>query len=253
MRKKCKVNNKIISFQEVGNGQPIVFLHGWGRSSDDFNSLVDSIEGNYRMIAVDLPGHGFSDEPEGDLSLDGITKTIVEFFEIENIKNPILVCHSFGARIAIKLASQGIVQNSLVFTGGAGIEKKSTSFKLKVLHYKFMKFLVKTPFYSQYRDDLFANSGSEDYKNASETMKKVMSLAVNEDLSHLLSKIENKTLLYWGEADDATPLWHGELMNQKIEDSILITKPNLTHFAFLEASEDFNQVVNKFIGGEFDE
>ncbi len=253
MRKKCEVNGKILSYIEEGQGAPIVFLHGWGRSGDDFMPLIDSLQGNYRMIAIDLPGHGDSQEPEGDLSLDGLTSTLIELFNQLNIENPILVCHSFGARLAIKLASSGIVTNKLIFTGGAGIEIKPLSFKLKVLHYKFMKILVNTPFYTQYKTDLFANSGSEDYKNASETMKKVMSLAVSTDLSNLLPQIKNEVMLYWGENDGATPYWHAEMMNQKLENSILISKPGLTHYAFLEDANDFNQQVKQYIGGEFNE
>lgn len=250
MRKKCEINNKILSYIEVGQGQPIVFLHGWGRTGDDFMPLIDSLEENYRMIAIDFPGHGESDEPDGDLSLDGIAKTVEQLFKELNIEDPILVCHSFGARIAIKLAASGLITNKLIFTGGAGIEQKPLSFKIKVLHYKFMKILVKTPFYKQYQTDLLANSGSADYKSASATMKRVMSLAVSEDLTSSLPKITNPTLLFWGEEDDATPLWHGQLMNEKISNSTFISKPNLSHYAFLEASEEFNQTVKQFIGGE---
>lgn len=251
MIKKCEINSKILSYYEGGSGQPIVFLHGWGRDHNDFMPLIESLGPKYRLIAVDLPGHGESDEPEGDLSLDGIAETINQFFQQQNIENPILICHSFGARVALKLASAGIVSNKMVFTGGAGIEQKPLSFKLKVAHYKFMKLLVKSPFYKQYQADLFANSGSADYKNASPIMKQVMSQAVSEDLTNLLAKIDNQVMLYWGEADDATPLWHGQLMNEKMVNSTLVTKPNLTHYAFLEAREDFNENVKNFIGGEF--
>lgn len=253
MRKKCKVGNVSLSYYEQGSGQPIVFLHGWGRTHEDFLGLINSFNDDYRIIAIDLPGHGESEEPVGELSLDGLSKMITEFFTILKIDNPILVCHSFGARIAIKLASAKVVTNKLIFTGGAGIEQKSLLFKLKVAHYKFMKLLVKTPLYRQYREDLFANSGSVDYKNASETMKRVMSLAVSEDLTPLLKFIENDTLLFWGEADDATPLWQGELMHKEIRNSTFISKPNLTHYAFLEAADQFNDAAQKFIGGELNE
>ncbi len=252
MRKKCKINSKTISYLESGSGQPIVFLHGWGRSGEDFMPLIESLNNNYRMIAVDLPGHGESDEPSGDLSINGYVETIKLFLQQLNIDNPILVCHSFGARIAIKMAAADLVTNKLIFTGGAGIEQKSLAFKLKVAHYKFMKLLVKTPLYHQYRDDLFANSGSADYKNASATMKQVLSLAVNEDLTKLLPTIDNQVLLFWGESDEATPLWHGQLMNQSMPNSTFISKQNLTHYAFLEASSEFNEAVKQFIGGEHD-
>lgn len=253
MRKKSVINDKLVSYIEIGSGSPIVFLHGWGRTADDFLPLMEELKNQHRLIAIDLPGHGDSDEPSGDLSLDGLAKTLLEFFKLNEINNPILICHSFGARLAIKLASNGKVKNKLVFTGGAGIEKKSISYKLKVFNYKIMKLLVKTPFYSQYKEDLFANSGSVDYKNASPTMKKVLSLAVSEDLTHLLSKIDNEVLLYWGSEDLATPLWHGELMNNKIKKSKLISKQGLTHYAFLEDPIDFNNEVKRYIEGGYNE
>ncbi len=253
MIKKCEIDGNIINFIEIGTGQNIVFLHGWGRNSSDFTPLVEHLSDDYRKIAIDIPGHGLSDEPTGDLSLDGITKTLIKFFEKEKIKKPILVCHSFGARLALKLVENEFEVSKLIFTGGAGIEKKSVGFKLKVLHYKFMKFLVKTPFYTHFRDDLFANSGSVDYKNASETMKKVLSFAVNENLTNVLTKIKVPTLLYWGENDSATPIEHAYIMNEKIINSKLIIKEELTHYAFLENIQDFNCTVEKFIGGEYNE
>lgn len=250
MRKKCEVDKKILSYIENGTGTPIVFLHGWGRSAADFESLIGSFGTGYRLIAIDLPGHGDSQEPEGDLSLDGLCDTLTKFLKEIDVENPILVCHSFGARLAIKLAAKGENDNKLIFTGGAGIEIKSLSFKMKVFHYKWMKLLVNTPLYKQYKQDLLASSGSADYKNASPVMKRVMSLATSEDLSKSLYKINNQTLLYWGEKDEATPLWQGEMMAERIANSTLITKPNLSHYAFLEDSVDFNKTALQFIGGD---
>lgn len=250
MRKKCEIDGKNLSYIEVGAGEPIVMLHGWGRDSSDFTSLIDSLPNNYRKIAIDLPGHGQSDEPSGDLSLDGINAVLLKLFKVLEIDNPILICHSYGARLGIKLAYAGEITNKLVFTGGAGIEIKDLQYKIRVAHFKFMKILANTIFYKQYKRDLLAGSGSVDYRNASEVMKGVMSKAVTEDLSDLLTYIDNSILLYWGEEDDATPLWHGEMMHRGMKNSYLVTKPNLTHFAFLEDSTDFNSYVSKFIGGE---
>lgn len=250
MRKNCKIDGINISYIEEGSGKPIVMLHGWGRDASDFTTLIDFLPNSYRKIAVDLPGHGQSDEPIGDLSLDGINQVILNMFSALGIEDPILICHSYGARLAIKLAYNKEITNKIVITGGAGIEIKDMNYKIKVAHYKFMKFLASTIFYKQYKRDLIAGSGSVDYRNASDTMKGVMSKAVTEDLSDLLSYIDNQVLLYWGEADEATPLWHGEMMHRAMKNSYFVSYPNLTHFAFLENYADFNSYVNKFIGGE---
>ncbi len=250
MKKNIDINGKNIAFIEQGAGQPIVYMHGWMRSSEDFLPTIEALGDSYRHISIDLPGFGDSDELAGDLSLDGYVNFLKSFLTELEIVNPILVCHSFGARIAIKMAAANELDNKLIFTGGAGIEpKRPLKFRLKVKHYKFMKLLVKTPFYTQYREDLLANSGSSDYKLVSDTMKRVMSLAVNEDLSYLLTSIKNDTLLYWGALDDATPIEYAYQMNNEISNSELVEKEGLTHFAFLEANEDFNSKVKQFIGG----
>ncbi len=249
MRKKTVINGKNMSYYEVGDGQPILFLHGWGRSHADFIPIIECLKANFRCIAVDLPGFGQSDEPNQEkLDIDGYTDAIDQLIEQLNIESAHVICHSFGGRITLKLAAAQKVKGKLVFTGGAGIEPpRSFSFKMKVMHYKFMKILVKTPFYKQYQDDLLANSGSADYKNASPIMKRVLSLTVSEDLSHLLPLVANQTLLYWGQLDDATPLSYGEQMEREMPSATLISMPGLTHYAFLEASDDFKQKVSAFL------
>jgi pimeloyl-ACP methyl ester carboxylesterase len=91
--------------------------------------------------------------------------------------------------------------------------------------------------------------GSADYRNASELMRQTMVKCINEDLTDLLSENEASTLLVWGEADTATPLRDGKLMEQRIPDAGLVTLAGAGHFAFAEQWGLCSRVLDSFLKG----
>ncbi len=249
MNKYTKLINGInISYACEGTGEPIILLHGWGQSAEAFEPIFNILKADYCVWAIDLPGFGLSEEPEFGMDIYDYEKVVDTFIKENNIINPTLIGHSFGGRISIIYAAKNRNIKNIVLTGAAGIKPKRTmEYRLKVLHYKWMKFLTRTPFYFQYRDDLLNTSGSSDYKNASLVMKETLIKVVNEDLTYLLSKIEVPSLLYWGENDDATPISDGYKMNNLIFDSELKIIPNGGHYAYLENYNDFIKEIVEFL------
>ena len=89
--------------------------------------------------------------------------------------------------------------------------------------------------------------GSEDYKAASDVMKGVLIQSVERDLSPLLPKIANETLLVWGEKDQATPLWMGETMEKAMPNATLIVLEDEDHFAYFHQPKRFLAILEYFI------
>ncbi len=247
-KETININGLNISYYVEGEGHDLIFLHGWGQNVESFGPVIDILKHDYRVWAIDFPGHGQSQEPETGMTIYEFEEIVSKFIADKEIKNPTLVGHSFGGRVSIIYAAKNENIDSVILTGAAGIvPKKSFSFKAKVAHYKFMKALTLTPLYRQYRDDLLNNSGSADYKNASQVMKECLIKTVNEDLQYLMSDIEVDTLLYWGENDDATPIADGQRMNELIPNSTLKIMPNSGHYAYLENSNDFISEIVSFL------
>ncbi len=222
----------------------ILFLHGWGQSKECFLNIIEKLNIKKDIIAVDLPGFGCSDEFDQEaLNSKFITKYYADFisgfldeFDYENVN---LVSHSFGGRISFWMANNNPKVKKMLLTGAAGIKpKRNLIYYLKVYGFKFQKLLLKTPFYFQFKKDILKNSGSVDYKNASEFMKKVLIKTVNEDLKFLFKSINQKTILFWGESDEATPLKDGKIMNEMIVNSELIVLKG-SHYVFLENEKLF--------------
>ena len=58
------VNGLKINYEEKGEGDLIVLLHGWGSNITLFANLIDLLSKKYKVVAMDMPGFGKSEEPK---------------------------------------------------------------------------------------------------------------------------------------------------------------------------------------------
>lgn len=194
-------NIKINYTDNLNNGEAIVLLHGWGQNIAMMEPIGNAINNNYRIITVDFPGFGESEEPTTAWDVDQYVEMLKSLLDNLDVDNPILIGHSFGCRVAIKYCSKYKVKK-MIFTGAAGIRpKRGISYYAKVYSYKFIKMILKLPILNKI--GVGNNYGSEDYRNASSSMKGTFIKVVNEDLTPYLSKINCPVLLIWGKNDEA--------------------------------------------------
>ena len=74
-----------------------------------------------------------------------------------------------------------------------------------------------------------------------------MVTVVNENIRPILSKIEAETLLIWGDNDDATPLYMGEIFEKEIPNSGLVILENSGHFSYIDNYAVFKAVIESFM------
>ena len=160
---------------------------------------------------------------------------------------------NIGEKILIldKIQDPGNLGTILRTLDSAGIKpKRSLGYYLKVGFYKTGKFILNllpnTKTIKSFKEKLRNSVGSSDYKASANVLKETMKIIVNEDLSHLLPKINVPTLLFWGTLDTATPISDGRKMEKLIPDCGLIEYPGATHFSYLENINNCNAVLNEF-------
>ena len=139
-----------INYIQYGMGKDIVLLHGWGQNIEMMDPLGKKLENKYRITIIDLPGHGKSMEPKEEITIYDYCEIVKEVLDKLNIKNPIIIGHSFGGRIAIIYASKYKTEK-LVLLGAPCIRKKE-KMSLKV---KTLKTLKKIPEPRSYPTRLF--------------------------------------------------------------------------------------------------
>ncbi len=242
-----------IYYEKYGNGKKnILILPGWGDTRTTFKSMINYLEKEYTIYILDYPGFGNSSFPNRNLSVYDYASMIKVFIDVLSIDNPIIIAHSFGARLSLILNGKLNVKiDKLIIIDGAGIKgKKKLSSIIKTYFYKALKslrYLLPKKLRKKYLGMLIDIFGSQDYKSLSDNMKKTFSNIVNEDLSYLLKNINAETLLIWGENDEDTPLSDGIIMHENIKDSGLIVIKKGTHFAYLNAPLYVNSIILNFI------
>ncbi|MFP3040961.1 alpha/beta hydrolase [Treponema primitia] len=249
------VNGIEVNYFSAGQGEAVLFLHGWGSDFLSFKYFLDSLSAYYRVFALDLPGFGQSAEPPAAWSVDDYADFVLTFMGELKIDRVILIGHSFGGRISIKLAARKnlpVSIDKIVLVDSAGIRPKRTVKQtIKLFFYKGIKHFISVEFirrrYPELLEKWRQKHGSPDYLNATPRMRECFVKVVNEDLTPCLSKIPYSTLIIWGEQDYETPLGDGKIMERLIPDAGLVTLKNAGHYSFLDQGFTFLRVLDSFL------
>lgn len=243
-----------VHYKVSGDGPDMILLHGWGASIHSFERVHHNYENHFKVYTLDFPGFGKSEEPKSVWGISDYSDFFCAFVASLGIKNPIVMGHSFGGRVAILSASK-IKYRKLVLIDSAGIKpKRNMKYYFKVYSFKTVKNLAKLPGLKgliQPKIDAYRKKvGSADYKNASPIMRGILSKVVNEDLRKELPGIKCPTLLVWGDQDTATPLRDAHIMEKAIPDAGLVVFEGVGHFSYLEAYPKFIRVIDSFLAEE---
>lgn len=248
MYKKIKGIN--INYITYGNesGDDVVLLHGWGQNIDMMRPIGDRLKNKFKITIIDLPGFGGSSEPKEVLSIYDYVDILKELLGELNIKKPNLVGHSFGGKISIVYSSKYDVEKLVLLASPFCKEIEKLSLKTKVL-----KKLKKVPILNKLENIAKKHIGSSDYRNASETMRKILVEHVNLNVIEDAKKINVPTILIWGTNDSEVSLNRAYELENLIKDSAVIEFQGCTHYAYLERLDQTVNIINNlFTGGNYE-
>lgn len=253
--KGINVNYEI--YGEDNKKSPLLILHGWMASISAMAPIWQYFKNKRKVIVLDFPGQGGkSDELNEAWGVPEYSEMVKEFMEKLNITKPDVVGHSFGGRVTIYLASNyPEIFGKIVLTDSAGLKKKMTlKTWLRIKSYKLGKLLLKITSskstYEEKLNKLRGKYGSSDYSNLkSDLMRETFNKVIKLDLKNNLKKIKNPCLLIWGENDKDTPLYMAKIMEKEIPDSGLVVLKNAGHFSYIDATNQYNIIVENFLEG----
>ena len=180
----------------------------------------------------------FESEPEKPLTIFDYYEYVKQVIKMQTAKQIIVVGHSFGGRVGIKLAVNNCC-DKLVLVDSAGLKpKRGIKYYIKVYTYKIKKKLKLN----------IEKYGSQDYKTLSPIMKQTFINIVNHYQNKEITKINIPTLIYWGSEDKETPLEFAKTFNKKIKNSRLVVIENCGHFSYLQSKDTFYNCLRSFCG-----
>lgn len=233
---------------------PILILHGWNLSALKFVPLQDELrKRGYNSICIDLPGFGSTDKPKNPLYLSDYVKYVIDFLQRQQIKKVVLIGHSFGGRIGIKLASENPqLLRALILTGTPGITPVPRSqVVIFIFLSKLGKIIFSLPLLSLFQKNarklIYRLAKASDFYNTDQEMRETFKNIVKENLTPYLPKINIPTLLLWGSEDKLVPVKIAEKMKEMIYASRLVIIKNARHGLPWTHPDEFAKAVEKFV------
>lgn len=249
-----EINGIAVNYIDQGEGDVVLLLHGWGANITLYQGIITTLVKTKRVIALDMPGFGKTQEPKEPWCVDDYVDFVIAFVESFGIQEFSVVVHSFGGRVFFKMNARKDLPfhiNKAVLIDSAGIlPKKSLKQKISLRCYKIGRAVMSTRvlhfLYPDAVEDMRRKRGSADYNSATPLMRATLVKVVNEDLEPLMSVVACPTLLIWGELDTATPISDAHRMEELIPDAGLVVCEGAGHFSFAEQASKVNAALETF-------
>lgn len=223
----------------------ILLLHGWGAEAGKLGSLATELKDlGWQVVNLDLPGFGLP-APKTGWSVadyaDYVAKLAKKKFSGEDY---VVLGHSFGGRIAIKLAARHETSlQAVVLCAPGGLSRPNL---VKRTVFGGAARVGKILGLARYRWLLYKLAREHDYEKASGDMRETFQKVVAEDLRKTISQIRVPTLVLWGKLDRVVRYQDGEIAHNGILQSQLKLFAGYGHRLPYEAPELIAKEVDQW-------
>lgn len=236
-------------FIEVGEGEPLVLLHGLFGALSNFMDLIEHFRKQYKVIVPMLPLF------ELDLlhtSVGGLQKFVYKFIEARNYNNIHLLGNSLGGHVALVYILKHPERiKTLTLTGSSGLfENGMGDTYPKRGDREYIRKKTELTFYDPaMATEELVNEVFEITNNRLKVIK-IIALAksaIRNNLGEELNQIKQPTCLIWGNNDTITPPFVGKEFNRLIPGSELYFVDKCGHAPMMEVPDEFNRILGQFL------
>ncbi len=260
MLKTTVYKNETVTFFDKGKGRAVVLLHGFLGSHQIWKSTIDNLSKSYRVIAIDLPGHGQTPCFGYAHSMEMMAKCVKAVLDALRLKKYVIIGHSMGGYTALAYADMFAdnLKGLCLYhsTAYADSEEKKKD-RLRAIN---LVKASKTIFTKSTIQNLFANKNLKYLKEevafalniAKQTSKQGIIAALHgmrdrpaRDL--LLGWVQYPVMMVIGELDNALPYHQLIEQSDMIRDKSILYLEHDGHFGFLESLRQSNKALRKFL------
>ncbi|MDE1196682.1 MAG: alpha/beta hydrolase [Pseudomonas sp.] len=250
-----------LHYEEYGRGAPVLLVHGLGSSCLDWEYQIPVLAARYRVIVVDVRGHGRSDKPRERYSIPGFSADIEALLEHLQLGPVHLVGLSMGGMIGFQLAVEQpqLLKSLTIVNSAPEVKVKSFDdfrqfakrwllarvFSMETIGKGLGKNLFPKPEQAELRQKIARRWAQNDKRAYLASFSAIVGWGVQEQLS----RISCPTLIVTADRD-YTPVALKETYTQLIPDARLVVIEDSRHASPLDQPAAFNQILLSFIDAQ---
>jgi pimeloyl-ACP methyl ester carboxylesterase len=264
------VEDRAINLIDIGDGPPLVFIHGLGGSWQNWLENIPHFAGTHRVIALDLPGFGESELPREDITIEGYARIVETLLQQLGIDKAIVVGNSMGGFVGAEMTVHFPVRvDRLVLVSAAGLHREEIVSDPFVRSARYTKILLTWGTLQAQRRELVRRPRLRQallWMIAAHPEKLPPALALEQikgagkpgffpalealksyELGEGLREIQARTLIVWGDKDRLVPVRYADEFQALIPGSRKVIFEDTGHVPMFERPARFNREVEQFL------
>lgn len=247
-----------IAYERVGQGPPLVFVHGAAEDSRIWRPQLDGLADEFTVVAWDEPGAGQSSDLPDDAALADVAHCLATLIERLQLGPAHVAGLSWGGTVVLELYRRHpeLVATLILIDSYAGWKGSLPAEEVRARVAGVRRMLAAPPGeFDPTLPGLFAGDPpahlvpllaaiSADVRPS--TLARQSTLMAEADQSDLLPRVAVPTLLVWGELDARSPLSVARQFDEAIPDTRLVVIEGAGHVSSIEQPERVNQAVRQF-------
>jgi pimeloyl-ACP methyl ester carboxylesterase len=253
-----KVNGLHVRYVDAGNGTPLLLMHGLGGAIESWTNNIDALAKEMRVVALDLPGFGYSDKPKMSYTIKFYVDFVASFIKKLSMAPAAIVGSSLGGHVACELAitRPEIVSRLVVISPPGALPKSFTGTPalkkyVKVLQAKSVAEVKKAlvavdgkPVADDYAKIVFEKLAMPGAKEA--FLSALVGSAKAPRLNSRLPRIKVPMMVMWGKDDIMIPAKYVEPF-VRLKNSRIMLLENCGHRPHVDRPGVFNRLVLDFV------
>ncbi len=253
------LNNIHLRYTDVGQGLPLVFLHGFPLSRDVWQKQIEALQSSARVIAPDLCGLGDSETPPGPTTMAQCAADLHALLEQLTTGPVVLIGHSMGGYVALAYARQfpEMLRGLVLVSTKAGQDTAEAAAGRRLMAEKVKTKGVQVVVEAMAPKMLAA--GNQDPRMVAAVLGfmapsrpagvigALLGMAERPDAASLLPQIAVPTLIITGADDTLIPPAESETLAQAIRGAELKVIPRAGHLVTFEQPDEFNHVLTEWL------
>ncbi|MGY1708848.1 alpha/beta fold hydrolase [Geodermatophilus sp. SYSU D00758] len=251
-----------IAYRRAGAGEPLLLLHGGWSDGRDWGPQLDDLSDEFDVVAWDAPGCGGSPDPPADLTIAGYADAVADLAGALDL-GPVHLCGlSFGGGLALAVYRRhpGLVRSLVLASAYAGWKGSLPPEEVEARLSRVRAELDRPPaeWVDGYLPGFFAGPVPQETLDLVRTVmldarpagtRSMLTAFADADLRDVLPTVAVPTLLLYGAEDVRAPRPVAEALHAAIPGSRLVLLPGVGHVTNLEAPEEFDAEVRRFLQG----